>query len=251
MIYFEVILDMEINAQKIKDDLIRWIRVWFEQNGENCNAVIGISGGKDSTIVAALCAEALGKERVTGVLMPNGTQSDISDSKSVVKHLGINSLEINIKEAYDSIISGTSKYIEPNLQTRVNLVPRLRMSALYAVSQSINGRVANTSNLSESWIGYSTRYGDGAGDFAPLLNLTVTECKAIGHALNIPPEFVDKVPHDGLGGQTDEEKIGFTYDVLDKYIRTGICENEEIKNKIDALHAKNKFKTLPMPRFEF
>jgi NAD+ synthase len=242
---------MNFNALEVKNNLVQWIRGWFEHNGKGCNAVLGISGGKDSAIVAALCAEALGKERMIGVLMPNGSQNDIDVSKNVVKYLEINSLEINIKEAYDSVLSGVNQYIKPSTQAQINLAPRLRMSALYAVSQSVNGRVANTSNLSEAWIGYSTRYGDNVGDFAPLLNLTVTECKAIGHALSIPAEFVEKAPHDGLSGQSDEERIGFTYSVLDKYIRTGGCENKETKDKIDTMHAKNKFKTLPMPSFEW
>ncbi|MDR1418038.1 MAG: NAD(+) synthase [Endomicrobium sp.] len=242
---------MEFKATEVKNNLVQWIGDWFEENGKDCNAVLGISGGKDSTIVAALCVEALGKNRVFGVLMPNGSQNDIDISKNVIKYLGINALEINIKEAYDCVISGVNKYIKPSRQTQINLAPRLRMCALYAVSQSINGRVANTSNLSETWIGYSTRYGDSVGDFAPLLNLTVTECKAIGHALNIPVEFVEKVPHDGLSGQSDEERVGFTYDVLDKYIRRGVCKNEETKNKIDAMHVKNKFKTLPIPHFKW
>ena len=136
-------------------------------------------------------------------------------------------------------------------QTMINLPARIRMSTLYAVSQSVNGRVANTCNLSEDWVGYATRYGDGAGDFSPLSALTVTEIKLIGHELNLPPELVDKVPTDGLCGKTDEDNLGFTYDALDKYIRTGICEDENIKKRIDDMHNKNLFKLLPMPRFEY
>jgi NAD+ synthase len=241
---------MNFNAVEVKNNILLWINNWFEKNGKGCNAVVGISGGKDSAITAALCVNALGKERVYGVLMPNGQQQDINVSKNIVEYLGISCLEINIKQAYDAIIAEVNKYAAPSLQSRTNLPPRLRMSTLYAVAQTLNGRVANTSNLSEAWIGYSTRYGDNAGDFSPLLNLTVTECKQLGYALELPKEFVEKAPHDGLGEKTDEEKIGFTYSVLDKYIRTGVCENEEIKNKIDLMHSANEFKILPMARFE-
>ena len=143
----------------------------------------------------------------------------------------------------------TSAGIEISEQTRINLPPRIRMSTLYAVSQSHNGRVANTCNLSEDWIGYSTRYGDSVGDFSPLCNVTVTEAKIIGELLGLPHNLVHKTPSDGLSGMSDEEKIGFTYEALDKYIRTGICEDEETKAKIDRLNRINKFKLEPMPGF--
>lgn len=242
---------MYFDALKVKDEIIDWIKNWFENNGKGCNAVLGISGGKDSTIAAALCAHALGKDKVIGILMPNGIQKDIDDSWAVIDHIGIKSIELNIKEPFDALINNIKKCgIVISDQSILNLPPRLRMCSLYAVSQSSNGRVVNTSNLSESWIGYSTRYGDSAGDFAPLLDLTATEVKAVGHALELPKELVDKVPHDGLGTLSDEEKIGFSYGLLDKYIRTGICDDIEIKNKIDNMHKKNLFKTLPLSRYK-
>ena len=125
------------------------------------------------------------------------------------------------------------------------------MATLYAVSQSVNGRVANTCNLSEDWVGYSTKFGDAAGDFSPLSRLTVSEVKAIGRELGLPAELVDKTPSDGLCGKTDEMNLGFSYDVLDKYIRTGVIEDEAVKVKIDSMHMKNLFKLQPMPCFEY
>lgn len=219
-------------------------------NGKGCNAVIGISGGKDSSIVAGLCAEALGKERVIGVLMPNGEQKDIDCAKLLVKSLDIPYYICNIKDATDGVLrSMESAGVEASRQTKINLPPRIRMSMLYAISQSQNGRVANTCNLSEDYVGYATRYGDGAGDFSPLGGLTVQEVKAIGRELPLPKELVDKVPSDGLTDRTDEDNLGFTYAELDRYIREGVCENEAVKAKIDRLHALNEFKLKPIPHF--
>jgi NAD+ synthase len=243
---------MNFDALKVKNEIVIWIKEWFEQNGLGCNAVVGISGGKDSSVVAALCVEALGAERVVGVLMPNGVQHDIDMAKKLVDHLKIKRFIINIKDTYDAMIKQVSENIEVvTEQTKINLAPRIRMSALYAVSQSVNGRVANTCNLSEDWVGYATRYGDAAGDFSPLSYLTVTEVKEIGKVLELPNELVNKTPIDGLCGKTDEENLGFTYAVLDQYIRTGICENKEIKDRIDHLNKINKFKLELMPAFKY
>lgn len=243
---------MNFDALKVKNEIVIWIKEWFEQNGLGCNAVVGISGGKDSSVVAALCVEALGAERVVGVLMPNGVQHDIDMAKKLVDHLKIKRFIINIKDTYDAMIKQVSENIEfVTEQTKINLAPRIRMSALYAVSQSVNGRVANTCNLSEDWVGYATRYGDAAGDFSPLSYLTVTEVKEIGKVLELPNELVNKTPIDGLCGKTDEENLGFTYAVLDQYIRTGICENKEIKERIDYLNKINKFKLELMSAFKY
>ena len=241
---------MEFNAEKVKNQIVEWTREWFEQNGKDCCAVIGISGGKDSSVTAAVCVEALGKERVVGVLMPNGEQHDIDVSRALTEFLGIRAIEINIRAAYDGMMQAlTGALDEISVQTTTNLPPRLRMAALYAVSQSLNGRVANTSNLSEDWVGYATRYGDTAGDFSPLSKLTVQEVKAVGRALGLPDRFVEKPPIDGLCGRTDEDNLGFTYAALDRYIRAGICEDAETKAKIDRLHAINRFKLQPLPVF--
>lgn len=237
------------NALETKNACVQWIRDFFENNGKGCNAVVGISGGKDSSVAAALCAEALGKDRVIGVLMPQGEQFDIDKAYMLVNHLGIKHYEINIKSAVDGILSAFPEDLEPSAQTLQNIPPRIRMTTLYAVSQSCNGRVCNTCNLSEDWVGYSTRYGDSVGDFSPMSNLTVTEVKEIGHLLGLPAELVEKVPIDGLCGKTDEENLGFTYAELDVYIRTGKIEDAAKKELIDRKHRLNLFKLQLMPAF--
>lgn len=238
------------NAEKVKNDCVEWIRDFFEKNGKGCNAIVGISGGKDSSITAALCAEALGRDRVIGVLMPCGVQSDIDCAKLLVEHLGIKNYIVNIKDAIDGLMGSMPKELEISTQTKTNLPPRIRMATLYAVAQSSNGRVANTCNLSEDWVGYATRYGDAAGDFSPLANITVTELREIGRILGLPLRLVDKTPIDGLCGKTDEDNLGFTYAVLDKYIREGIIEDSETKKKIDLMHERNLFKLQLMPSFK-
>ena len=238
------------DAVKIKNDCVAWIRDFFEKNGPGCNAVLGISGGKDSSVAAALCVEALGKDRVIGVLMPCGVQHDIDMAELLVNHLGIKHYVINIKDAVDGLLGAMPENLEVSNQAKVNLPPRIRMSTVYAVSQCCNGRVCNTCNLSEDWVGYSTRYGDAAGDFSPMSNLTVDEVKQIGRVLGLPDVLVDKVPIDGLCGKTDEENLGFTYAELDKYIREGIIEDEEKKKLIDTKHKNNLFKLQLMPAFK-
>ncbi len=238
------------DAQKIKNECVEWIRAFFEENGKGCNAVVGISGGKDSSVAAALCVEALGKDRVIGVLMPQGEQHDIDMAYMLVNHLGIKHYVVNIKEAVESLTAALPSELDVSVQAKTNLPPRIRMSTLYAVSQSVNGRVVNTCNLSEDWVGYSTRYGDAAGDFSPMCNLTVTEVKEIGHLLGLPKELVEKTPIDGLCGKTDEENLGFTYAELDVYIRTGEIADLDKKALIDKKHAANLFKLQLMPSFK-
>lgn len=238
------------NAEKVKNECVEWIRNFFEVNGKGCNAVVGISGGKDSSIAAALCVAALGKDRVIGVLMPQGVQHDIDKAYQLVNHLGIRHYEVNIKDAVDGILANFPAEVEITAQTKQNIPPRIRMTTLYAVSQSCNGRVCNTCNLSEDWVGYSTRYGDSVGDFSPLSHLTVTEVKEIGYLLGVPKDLVDKVPIDGLCGKTDEENLGFTYAELDVYIRTGKIEDQAKKEIIDRKHKANLFKLELMPSFK-
>lgn len=243
---------MGFDAKKVKEDLVKWMQEWFAENGPDCKAVLGISGGKDSSVAAAVCVEALGKDRVFGVLMPNGEQFDIDVSKSLCEHLGIDYIVVNIQKAYQGMMEEIEgKVPEITRQTICNLPPRLRMSAVYAVAQSLNGRVINTCNLSEDWVGYSTRYGDSVGDVSPLSNLTVQEVKAVGRELGLPSMFVDKTPIDGLCGKTDEDNLGFTYAVLDRYIRTGVCEDAATKEKIDGMHKRNLFKLQLMPCFPY
>ena len=250
-----MIMYPKFNAKEDKDKIVQFIKDWFDENGKEANAVIGISGGKDSTIVAALCVEALGKERVVGVLMPNGHQSDIEDSLKIVHHLGIRYKIVNIDKPFlgveQNIIKGEGNLkVDTNVaQLQQNLAPRLRMATLYAVAQGIEhgGRVVNTCNRSEDYVGYSTKFGDSAGDVSPLGSYTVKEVLAIGDILDLPAELVHKPPSDGLCGKTDEDNFGFSYAVLDKYIMTGECEDIEVKYKIDRLHVLNLHKLQPLP----
>ncbi len=240
------------DAEKVKNDVMRWIRDLLEVNGKGCNAVVGVSGGKDSSVVAALCAEALGSDRVVGVMMPRGEQFDIDVARALIKHLGIRGVEVNVGEACDAVEKQVeAAFGEVSVQTKTNIPPRVRMTMLYATSQSVNGRVANTCNLSEDYVGYNTIFGDNAGDFSPLSMLTVQEVKAVGRALGLPSMFVDKVPIDGLQSKTDEDNLGFTYAVLDRYIREGVCDDPVAKERIDRKHRMNLFKMSPMDKFEY
>ena len=237
----------------LKDQCVAWIRDWFGRNGSSCSAVLGMSGGKDSTIAAALCAEALGPDRVIGVAMPAEGQS-LNEADEICKYLGIRYLCLpigKIEAACDELGSLLSEGF--SVQTLQNIPPRIRMTMLYAVAQSTNGMVANTCNYSEDYIGYATLYGDAAGSFAPFGRLCVREVRGIGHALGLPAKWVDKVPDDGLPHSSpDEQRFGFTYDMLDTYIREGVCEDEAVKSKIDSMHRRNLFKTeiLHIPAFE-
>lgn len=238
------------DALKVKNECVEWIKDFFEKNGPDCNAVVGISGGKDSSVAAALCVEALGRDRVIGVLMPCGEQHDIDCAKKLVSHLGIVHFTVNVADAINGLLKNIPDEVNLSNQAMINLPPRIRMSTLYAVSQSVNGRVVNTCNLSEDWVGYSTRYGDAAGDFSPMSNLTVQEVKEIGHILGLPHDLVEKVPIDGLCGKTDEDNLGFTYQELDRYIRTGKIDDNDKKKKIDEMHRRNLFKLQLMPSFK-
>lgn len=233
-------MSYSFNPERAANRCIEWIRRWFDENGKGCSAVLGISGGKDSSVAAALCAKALGAERVIGVLMPQREQFDIDYSHELCEILGIRKIEVNIGDTVAALRAALP--FEPSVQTVTNIPPRIRMAVLYAVSQTHNGRVANTCNLSEDWVGYATRYGDGAGDFGPISHFTVQEVKAIGRYLGLPEKFVEKPPLDGLCGKTDEDNLGFTYAELDAYIREGVEPPADIKEKIDRLHRINQFK---------
>lgn len=239
------------DAKKVKNEIVEWIRNWFEENGKDCMAVVGISGGVDSSVVTALCVKALGKDRVFGIKMPCGEQPDIEYANMLIKYLEIKSYTMNIWDAVIGIDNQFPTDIEVSKQTTINLPPRIRMAALYAISQSLNGRVVNTCNMSESYVGFDTRYGDSAGDLSPLANLTKTEVIALAKELGLPDELVHKTPQDGLTGLTDEQSFGFSYAELDAYIRDGIEPSEEVKAKIDSMHEKNLFKLQPMPSFVY
>lgn len=242
----------KFDAKRVKNECVQWIRDWFEENGKGCNAIVGISGGKDSSVVAALCVEALGKDRVIGVLMPNREQKDINVALDLCKVLDIEYHIVNIHNAFLAVKHEVKSSLDDHWseQSATNLPARLRMCVLYAVSQTVNGRVANTCNLSEDWVGYSTRYGDSVGDFSPLSNLTVSEVKKIGYECGLSGWFIEKTPTDGLCGKTDEDNLGFSYAVLDRYIRTGEIDDMDTKKKIDEMHEKNLFKLLLMPSFK-
>ena len=246
------------DAEAQRDAAVNWIREWFEKNGPESPAVIGISGGKDSTVVAALCARALGPERVVGVMMPNGVQPDIGDSEKAIGALGIKGYRVNINKAVSGVLEEINDIDtfknEPKLtvsaQTLNNLPPRIRMTTLYAVSQSLGGRVANTCNLSETMIGWETKWGDAVGDFSPLARLTASEVVKIGLTMpEIPRELVVKAPSDGLCGRTDEDAFGFSYEQLDRYLRTGNTD-ADVKAKIDAKIKGSAFKRAPIEAYE-
>lgn len=241
----------QFDAKDATQKCCAWVKAWFEENGRGCNAVLGISGGKDSSVCATICAAALGKDRVIGVLMPQGEQFDINYSEELCDYLGIRRYTVNIKAAVDGIYSAIGDSFAVSNQTRFNLPARIRMATVYAVAQSHNGRVANTCNYSEDWVGYSTRYGDAVGDFSPLSDFTVEEVKAIGRELGLPEKFIEKPPIDGLCGKTDEDNLGFTYQTLDDYIRRGIEPDAATKERIDTLHKNNLFKLEFMPVFRY
>ena len=247
-------MSYSFNAEKTANDVINWVKTYFEKNASpSTYAVIGISGGKDSSVAAAVCAKALGKDRVIGVLMPQGEQADISFSHLLVDTLGIKSYTVNIGETVSTFMNELEKHIEPSQQARINTPARIRMTTLYAIGACVGARVVNTCNLSEDWVGYSTKFGDAAGDFSSLSDLTVTEVLQIGDYLGLPKELVHKVPIDGLCGKTDEENLGFTYAELDRYIRglTDLSDKPELKAKIDRMHANDLHKLQLMPKFEY
>ena len=232
------------NAKKIKQDIILWIKKYFEDNGSGCNAIIGISGGKDSSVVAALCVEALGKDRVIGVKLPCNRQADIDYANKLVDFLDISSFEINIGNIYETICKTIETSIGENISPAagVSLKPRLRMCMLYAVAQTFNGRVANTGNKSENVVGYYTRFGDGAGDFAPIANLTVSQVVELGRECGLPSELIEKTPIDGLSDKTDEEVLGFLYSELDGFLMNGTSGKESVDAAISSKIEQNSWK---------
>lgn len=239
-----------IDIKFTTDDLIEYIRNYFNAEGPNSKAVIGISGGKDSTVAAALCVEALGKDRVIGVKMPCNGQKDISDSNEVITILGIESHELDIGKCYNELIlMFVNNNLYPNKVVATNMPARLRMTTLYAVAAMVGGRVINTSNASEIYVGYSTKWGDNVGDVALFKNLTSEEICAIGIELGLPAYLVYKAPSDGMSGLTDEDNLGFKYSSVNAIIRhsgNDICDYQEIQKK----HRYSEHKRLPIPAFE-
>lgn len=239
----------EFDANKVKDALILWLREYFNNNGNHINAVVGCSGGKDSTVVLAALTQAIGPERIYPVLMPNGEQADIADSYAVCEYLGLTPHVCNIKAGYDGIYNAVATEFEMTEQARINLAPVLRMATLKAVSQCVNGRFTCNANKTETYLGWYTLDGDDRGAIKPLAGLTASQVVAVGLALGLPRWMVEKTPADGLCGASDEEKFGFTYAVADRYIETGEIDDLEAKFKIDIMHIKNEFKQRPIPVF--
>ncbi len=237
------------NTEKICKDIINWIKDYFNTQPSAKGAVIGISGGKDSTVTAKLLVEALGKERVFGVLMPNGEQKDIADSLRVVDILGIRYKTVNIEKAYTGILDGIGQEAL-SIDAKINIPPRLRMTTLYAIGSTLHYRVCGTGNKSEGFVGYTTKWGDNAFDFNPIGDMTTEEVVAIGDHLGLPYELTHKTPSDGLNGQSDEEKLGFTYKQLNDYIESGSSGDLEIDEKIRLKHEYNKHKGILPPKYE-
>ena len=239
---------------KESEKVIEWIKQYIKDNGKDCNAIIGISGGCDSSVTAALLVKALGKDRVIGVLMPNGNQYDIDCSYQLVKFLDIKHYVININKPYLELANEIDTKLKIDSKSydiyRTNTPSRLRMATLYGISGLFNGRVANTCNLSEDYVGYSTKFGDSAGDFSPISNFTKTEVRELGEELGLPKNLIYKVPEDGMSFKSDEEKLGFTYEILDKYIRTGEIDDLKIKEKIDKMHLANLHKIQLIPSYK-
>ena len=229
------------------EQVINNIKDWFNKNNIK-TAVINISGGADSTYVSYVLVKALGKENVIGILQPNGEQKDISDSIKVVEALGIDYINININDQYNSMLKNLYEFdknfkLDVNFENaRINIAPRIRMANAYMIANAVNGAVVGTGNASERYVGYFTKWGDGACDFNPIKDILKTDLIQMGLELGIPKELICKIPADGLSDKTDEEKYGFTYKVLDEYIKTGVCEDYKIKEKIDRMHKNSRHK---------
>jgi NAD+ synthase len=226
---------------------IDWTKNFLKRtNGRKI--VVGVSGGKDSSAMLGVSVAAVGKDNVIGVMMPNGIQSDIEDSKKIIDHLGVKGIEINIGYAVQNLANQISNSSLAS-QAIINMPARVRMTTLYGVAQNIGGRVANTCNLSEDIVGYATLYGDSAGDFSPFGLLTTEEVIEIGDDLGLPYELMHKTPSDGLCGKSDEDNLGFTYKEINELIRKNIHgpHYEEIMDK----YRKNIFKTeiIQIPKF--
>ena len=227
-----------MNYKQKKVQIVAWIRDWFATHAPDSMAVVGLSGGKDSSVVAALCVEALGKDRVACVMMPSLTQDDISYSHMLVDHLGCTHVyHVPISLPVAALLGQIGQVgIYPSVKATLELPARIRMAALYVIAQSIGGRVANTSNYSKLYIGRPVQYGDLTGDFCPLADLTSHEVSLLGRAIGLPDEILDRPSSDGLNGKTDEENLGFSYEILDRYIRSGECDDPDIQEKIDSMY---------------
>lgn len=256
-----ILTEKEFNVENQTEACINWIKDWFENDSGGAKGIIlGISGGKDSTVAAELCAMAIGAENVLGVLMPDGEQLDILDSYAACESSHIHSMVVNIGDITKSFVNAIEfSNSQLNFQSRTNIAPRIRMSVLYAIGQNMNYRVCGTGNQSENVVGYFTKWGDGACDFNPLANFTTDEVVAIGDYLDIPWGLTHKVPADGLCGQTDEDNLGVTYAEINNFIKnivrpfapydvTDSCDKyPEVLKKYRAASHKNN----PIPEFKW
>lgn len=240
-----------VKTDSLASKVMNWIRLWKNENFRR-TVVIGVSGGKDSTICLKLCCEVFGAENVVPVLMPNGVQTDISDSIEICEIMGVTPIEVNIHETYLAELKalGLTEEDAP-YGVKTNLPARLRMTVLYSLAACYEDAcVVNTCNRSEDYVGYSTKYGDSAGDFSPLAGLTVREVLALGDELRLPGRFVHKIPSDGMCGKTDEDNLGFTYETLDAYLLDGIKPEDAVLEKIERLHRMNEHKLKPIPFYK-
>ncbi len=235
--------------QDLKNSIIDWIKDYFNENADADGAIIGLSGGKDSSVVSKLLVEALGKDKVFGVLMPNGVQKDMDDSLKLVEFLGIDYQIVNIQEAYNGIINAIGEE-SLSKQGKINISPRLRMTTLYAIASSKNYRVAGTGNKSEGFVGYTTKWGDNAHDFNPIASLNTEEVMSLGDALGLPPELAHKTPSDGISGLSDEDNLGFTYKQINTFMAEGSTGDAELDKKISETNKRNLHKAQPIPFFQ-
>ena len=234
------------------ENIKNYIKDYLKEAHAN-GVVLGMSGGKDSLVTAKLCADALGKANVIGIIMRNGELKDCSVAKESCDIIGIRYYEVNIGNIYGNVIDSTTPTVNKEgkpLSTVItfNLPPRLRMVPLYSIAGSLGYLVANTSNLSEGMVGYTTKWGDNVGDFGPLANFTKEEVCEIGILLGLPDRLVNKTPDDGLSGQSDEEKLGFSYAELDNFIRHG--KKGEKFDKISHMHKISQHKRIGVVKYE-
>lgn len=229
---------------------IAWIKEYVEKTKAK-GVVIGNSGGKDSAVVLAMATKALGKEKVLAISMPcNSISGDFEDARLVADTFGVKFLKIDLTSTYRELekeISLTKKLTE---EAKINIKPRLRMMSLYAIAQTLNYLVIGTGNLCERMVGYTTKWGDSACDFNPIGNFTVKEVLAIGELLNVPEEILSKAPNDGLGGLTDEEKMGIKYSQIEEMIEEGNTE-ENAKKEILKRYELSKHKRAEVPIYKF
>ena len=238
------------------NNAILWIRNYVKNAGAK-GVVLGLSGGKDSAVVLAMAVKALGKENVITVSMPCHSQNaDYDDAKAAAERYGVKFITADLTRAYDEFenaihsVIGETGIEELSGEAKVNAKPRLRMTCLYAIAQSLGYLVIGTGNLCEAMVGYTTKWGDSASDFNPLANFTVREVFRIGDFLGVPEQILKRAPSDGLGGQTDEEKLGVTYAQIEEMIETGNTE-ERAKEIILRKYNSSRHKRSLVPTYQF